>query len=159
MKKDKVSLFRDLKLDAIFKSNFKEGIKLYMEKSSKEPTDERILIENNKIYYCIYSLLIIILFLVSIFSDKFNIVLNAYKILIIIGIVSYMGLILMCKKDIIESNSSAFVFFIWSIGVTPVTLFNILPFSIINLFIAIILIIVLYNIANLVYKNAAKKLK
>ena len=85
-----------------------------------------------------------------------------------IGIVSYVGLILMCKKNLIESNSDASTFFIWSFFTLPISIFNCIDdwinyysnsilILVVELAVTIVLTIVLYKIANLIYNNSINK--
>ena len=149
MKKDNISLLKALNLNTIFKMEHKAALKLLFENVSGEAKDERILSENNKIYCIIFNLIIVVLLAITLFTKTLNLnIIGA-----IIGITNYIGLIMMCKKNIIESNPNAFGFFFWSFFTLPICLFNVFNISILNVFIIIVLVIVLYIIANTVYKK------
>lgn len=151
MKKNKTSLFNALKLKSIFTMDFKNGLKELWKQSSEDAKDERILNENNKIYSIIFNLLVVSILLASILIDKISINL----IIILISIINYIGLIITCKKNIVESNPCALNFFFWSFILMPIYLFNLSSFSIINFIIIIIAITILYTIANIIYKTNA----
>ena len=155
MKEEKISLAKDV-------------FKVYtLKKDSKINiiNDERVIIENNKVMNITFNILVCALVLVSIITDTINVKINSNIIFVCIGIVTYIGLILMCKKNAIEGNESS-TFFLWSIFTLPITtfnsMFNILNrlinnnvFILVDLFISIMLVVVLYNIANLIYKKSS----
>ena len=51
-----------------------------------------------------FNILVCVLVLVSIITDTINVKINSNVIFACIGIVTYIGLILMCKKNAIEGN-------------------------------------------------------
>lgn len=73
----------------------------------------------------------------------------------------------MCKKNAIEGNEYSVPFFLWSIFTLPITTFNSMfdilyriinndVFILVDLFISIMIVVVLYNIANFIYKKSSK---
>lgn len=160
MENKKVSLIKDI-----------NKIQIKRNKDSKMEIikDERIVNENNKIMTNMFELLICVLVFGSIICDTINIKINTHLIFCVIGIVSYIGLILMCKKNIIERNESAGAFFIWSCITLPFSIFNIIDNSyyqnsdhieiiiIAELIITLILSILLYQIANTIYRKNNKE--
>lgn len=154
MEKKKISLIKDINKVSVFKTKDSE-INII--------NDERITNESNKILATAFNTLICILVLGSIIADIINLKINFNIIFIVIGIVSYIGLILMCKKNIIESNPDAGAFFIWSMFTLPISIFNCLDnffnkrsdllVIILELVVTIILIVFLYQIANVIYKK------
>lgn len=157
MENKKVSLVKD-----VFKANIvKKDSKIQIVK------DERIISENNKIMNITFNILVCILVLISIIMDTINIDINSNIIFISVGVVSYIGLILMCKNNSIEGNESAGIFFIWSIFTLPISIFNYIDdilykfvnkksFFIIEICISIILVVILYQIANGIYRKISK---
>lgn len=158
MKEEKLSLLKEIGKVKTFKSK-DEKIKII--------EDERIISENNKIMSIIYTILVGILLFGIIIFDTINVKINSSIIMVAIGGVSYIGLILLCKKNAIEGNGGAVAFFIWSFFTLPVSIFNIvLDFifeseneiiSMLVSFVGIVLtIVVLYQIANTIYKKNNK---
>lgn len=157
MKKEKISLLRDV-------------FKVYtLKKGSKTNiiNDERVISENNKIMNVTFNILVCVLVLVLIITDTINVKINSNVIFACIGIVTYIGLILMCKKNAIEGNEYSVPFFLWSIFTLPITTFNSMfdilyriinndVFILVDLFISIMIVVVLYNIANFIYKKSSK---
>ena len=149
-----------------------EKMNPFRKKEKNEPKeekikDERIINENNEIISNMYCLLIIILYLIIIISDTLMVRINARLISISVGLVSYIGLILLCKKNAIEGNKGAFALFIWGIITFPCAIFNVLDdyiykkiesllAIILSLGGVIILTVLLYQIANIVYKKNNK---
>ena len=160
MENKKVSLIKDI-----------NKIQIKKNKDSKLEIirDERIVNENNKIMSDMFNLLICILVFGSIICDTINVKINTHIIFIVIGTVSYIGLILMCKKNIIEGNEYSGTFFIWSFITLPLSIFNIIDNSyyqnsdnieivvIAELSITLILSIILYQIANAIYRKNNKE--
>ena len=129
--------------------------------------DERVIIENNKIMAIAYNMLVFILVFGCIIFDTINAKINTHIMFVTIGIVSYISLILLCKKNAIEGNEYAGAFFIWSFFTLPVSILNsvsVFIYKIENIIISmtvglvgtIVLIVVLYQIANTIYKKNNK---
>lgn len=148
MKEKKLSLLKEIGKEKIIK-------------------DERITGENNKIVSTVYSALVSILVFGSVIFDMINVKINSSIIFMVIGIVSYIGLILLCKKNAIEGNKGADSFFIWSIFTLPASMWNSVDdyiyecenekiSIIVGLVGIVVLTEVLYQIANTVYKKNNK---
>lgn len=130
--------------------------------------DERIIKETYEIFSMMYCTLFILLVIIEMTCDTFRININGRIISILINFLSYIGLISLCKKNVIEGNKMVFFFFIGGIFTLPCAIFNILdnyiykniesrPLGIIlALGGQIFLTILLYQIANIVYKKNSK---
>ena len=109
----------------------------------------------------------LLLFLMELTCDTLKININGRIISILINLVSYIGLISLCKKNAIEGNKMVFPFFLGGIFTLPCVIFNILDdyiYKNIESILAIVvslggfisLSILLYQIANIVYKKNSK---
>ena len=156
MEEKKVSLLNEFEKMNPFRKKEKN------EPKEEKIKDERIISINNEIFSNMYCILFLILFISEITCDTLMININGRIISILIGLVSYIGLILLCKKNAIEGNKITLVLFIsGNIG---------FPSAILNSFSnylskkidsaplilfggQIVLIILLYQIVNTVYKK------
>lgn len=138
--------------------------------------DERVIKETNKIMAVAFNILVFVMVLTSITFGIIHIDSREYSSVIFsaIGIISYVSLIIMCKKNIIENNEYVISFFIWGIITMPISLYNILSdfiyrniydnkelmtfYLVISIIGVIIFGFILYEIANKIYKNANKNL-
>ena len=153
-KKKKVSLLREIFSYNIFNS----------EKIEK---DEMIVHERNKITYTGLTILIAAIIIFSIFADIFSLgekTLLVLPVLSLVGLVKYIMLIAFCKKGIVRHAEawSSLLFGVFTLPVSFICL-ALTPFAKSDFYIylqpalIILLIIVLYQIANIVYKKSQKE--
>jgi len=149
-----------------------EKMNPFRKKEKNEPKeekikDERIIKETYEIFSMMYCTLFILLVIIEMTCDTFRININGRIISILINFLSYIGLILLCKRNVIEGNKMVFFFFIGGIFTLPCAIFNILDdyiYKNIESILAIVvslggfisLSILLYQIANIVYKKNSK---
>ena len=152
IKKKKVSLLRDVfSFDPFSKS------------SEKIEKDEMIVHERNKITYTGFVALLCLFTLYGMLADFFDLRNISMYIFIILGIVNYGMLLGFCKKGIVQHTQS------WSSLIFGLLTFPFMficlilkPFEenkfygIIQPTLIIILVILLYQIANIVYKKSQK---
>ncbi len=154
-KKKKVSLLRD-----VFSYPLKS--------SEKIEKDEMIVHERNKITYTGLTVLITSIVIFSILADTFNLgekTLFSVPVLSLVGLVKYIMLILFCKKGIVK-HAEAWNSLIFGILTFPCMFvcFILTPFeenkfySIIQPTLIIILAILLYQIANIIYKKSQREI-
>ena len=148
----KVSLLRDL---------FSYPLK----SSEKIEKDEMIVHERNKITYTGFTALTAVIILFGIFADIFDWEhLISLSILTLVGLVKYIMLIAFCKKGIVRhaESWSSLLFGVFTLPTSFVCL-ALTPFAKSDFYIylqpalIILLIIVLYQIANIVYKKSQKE--
>ena len=153
-KKKKVSLLRE-----IFSYN--------LFNSEKIENDEMIVHERNKITYTGLTILIATIIIFSIFADIFSLgekTLLVLPVLSLVGLVKYIMLIAFCKKGIVRhaESWSSLLFGVFTLPVSLICL-ALTPFAKSDFYIylqpalIILLIIVLYQIANIVYKKSQKE--
>ncbi len=153
-KKNKISLLRD-----VFSYPLKS--------SEKIEKDEMIVHERNKITYTGFTGLTGVIILFSVFADTFNLgekILLCLPVLSLVGLVKYIMLIAFCKKGIVKhaESWSSLLFGVFTLPVSLVCL-ALTPFGKSDFYIyaqpalIVLLIIVLYQIANIVYKKSQKE--
>ena len=153
-KKKKVSLLRE-----IFSYN--------LFNSEKIENDEMIVHERNKITYTGLTILIATIIIFSIFADIFSLgekTLLVLPVLSLVGLVKYIMLIAFCKKGIVRhaESWSSLLFGVFTLPTSFVCL-ALTPFAKSDFYIylqpvlIILLIIVLYQIANIIYKKSQKE--
>ena len=156
MKEQKASLLNEFEKMNPFTSKDKKQEKIL---------DERIVNENNKVISSMYFILLFLLVLTNIFSNIINVTITLKCINILIAITSYIGLLILCKNKAIEGNNNIWMFIIWGIIYLPVSIY--IPFSDFiytnienKIFVLLIVLgtiiglpILLYQIANIVYKK------
>ena len=129
--------------------------------------DERIIKDTYEVLSNMFWGVFLLLFLMELTCDTLKININGRIISILINFLSYIGLILLCKKNAIEGNKMVFPFFFGGIFTLPCVIFNILDeyiYKNIESILAIVvslggfisLSILLYQIANIVYKKNNK---
>ena len=129
--------------------------------------DERIIKDTYEVLSNMFWGVFLLLFLMELTCDTLKININGRIISILINLVSYIGLISLCKKNAIEGNKMVFPFFFGGIFTLPCVIFNILDdyiYKNIESILAIVvslggfisLSILLYQIANIVYKKNSK---
>ena len=152
-KKKKVSLLREIFSYNIFNSD-------------KVEKDEMIVHERNKLSYTGMNILIIAIIIFSIIADIFNLgekTLLSLCILSLVGLVKYIMLILFCKKGVV-THAEAWSSLLFGIFTLPTSFVCIVlnPFIESDFYIyaqpalIIFLIVLLYQIANIVYKKSQK---
>ncbi len=153
-KKKKISLLRE-----IFSYN--------LFNSEKIEKDEMIVHERNKITYTGLTILIAAIIIFSIFADIFSLgekILLCLPVLSLVGLVKYIMLIAFCKKGIVKhaESWSSLLFGVFTLPVSFVCL-ALTPFGKSDFYIyvqpalIIFLIVLLYQIANIVYKKSQKE--
>lgn len=153
-KKKKVSLLRE-----IFSYN--------LFNSEKIENDEMIVHERNKITYAGLTVLIAAIIIFSIIADIFNLgekILLCLPVLSLVGLVKYIMLIAFCQKGIVRhaESWSSLLFGVFTLPVSFICL-ALTPFAKSDFYIylqpalIILLIIVLYQIANIIYKKSQKE--
>ena len=150
----KVSLLREIFSYSLFNS----------EKIEK---DEMIVHERNKITYTGLTILIAAIIIFSIFADIFSLgekTLLVLPVLSLVGLVKYIMLIAFCKKGIVThaESWSSLLFGVFTLPVSFICL-ALTPFAKSDFYIylqpalIILLIILLYQIANTIYKKSQKE--
>lgn len=153
-KKKKISLLRE-----IFSYN--------LFNSEKIENDEMIVHERNKITYTGLTILIATIIIFSIFADIFSLgekTLLVLPVLSLVGLVKYIMLIAFCQKGIVRhaESWSSLLFGVFTLPVSFICL-ALTPFAKSDFYIylqpalIILLIIVLYQIANIIYKKSQKE--
>jgi len=146
MKKSKISLLKDLE----------SSMSLAFDKDKQKNRDERVIKEKNEIVCEGLCALVSILTIFALISNIAEFGITIWHIMIVIGIVEYGMLIAFCKKCLIKDNEMFFTVFIGSILTLPASIFNHTTWMDKSPFIFVILMIVLYQIANIIYKRAMK---
>ena len=153
-KNNKISLLREIFSYSLFNS----------EKIEK---DEMIVHERNKITYTGLTILIAAIIIFSIFADIFSLgekTLLVLPVLSLVGLVKYIMLIAFCKKGVVRHAEAwgSLLFGIFTLPTSFVCL-ALTPFAKSDFYIylqpalIILLIIVLYQIANIIYKKSQKE--
>lgn len=135
--------------------------------SEKIEKDEMIVHERNKITYTGLTILIAAIIIFSIFVDIFSLgekTLLVLPVLSLVGLVKYIMLIAFCKKGVVRHAEawSSLLFGIFTLPTSFVCL-ALTPFAKSDFYIylqpalIIFLIIVLYQIANIIYKKSQKE--
>jgi len=149
MKKNKISLIRDVE----------KSTEKMLDKEKQKNIDERIFKEKNEIVCAGMNILITFLVMILIIFEVLNIDINVHIVFIIIGIVEYVMLLIFCKKCLVKDNEMVFSAFIWSIVTLPLSVYNFLSLIDLNIFsliLPVIVVILQYQIANIIYKRAMK---
>ena len=142
-------------------------------KKAENFADERVAIENNKVFSKGYSILILLLVVFSILSERIGFDLKSEYLFFMIGAVSYCMLLMLCKKVAIKGDGNGIALIIWSIVCLPLNIMTMMMDLIGNLdlpkfspiisvivvlvvpfLVAGLIAVVLYMIANAVYKKA-----
>lgn len=130
---------------------------------TKNQKDERVEAEANRAFCRGYNALICIFVIATIINDTFTINISSTHMMITIGVISYIILLSFCKNVAIYDNDGAFGVFIWSIFTLPTAIIVILmdipvfqnaPIILITFPIGIALALIMYFIANTIYKKA-----
>ena len=136
-----------------------------LKSSEKIEKDEMIVHERNKITYTGFTALTGVIILFGIFVDTFDWEqMISLSILTLVGLVKYIMLIAFCKKGVVKhaESYSSLLFGVFTLPVSFVCL-SLTPFAKSDFYIyiqpalIILLIIVLYQIANIVYKKSQKE--
>ena len=145
---------------SLLKTIFKDTRKNSREKEN----DERIIYERNKIMTIGMQALCAILVIVGILLDVFRFKIDlADFVSITIGIVHYVMLICYCKKNMVDTSTGSHSFF-WSMLMLPLGISNLflgeivtdIKFAIITIILSILFVVLLYQIANIIYKKSIK---
>ena len=152
IKKKKVSLLRD-----IF------SIDLFSKKAWENDKDEMITYERNKLAYTGMNILSILLVVYGFCADTFDFTKNiSTSIFFILGITNYFMLIGFCKTGVVKHTQaqSSLIYTLITLPATFATLIHI-PFTeykygVLVMILAIPFAILLYQIANIVYKKSQK---
>lgn len=132
--------------------------------SGKTEKDEMVLYERNKISYVGMTVLTCLITLFGFFADSLELRGVSQYISAIVGIVNYGMLIVFCNKIILK-HSMACISFIWSIFTLPMAIVNLFLdkiirgeiFLIIQPIAIVLIVIVMYAVADVVYIRALKK--
>lgn len=151
-KKKKVSLLRDIL-----------SIELFSKKAWENDKDEMITYERNKLSYTGMNILSILLVVYSICADTFDLTKNiSTSIFFILGITNYFMLIGFCKTGVVKHTQAqnSLIYTLITLPATFATLIHI-PFTeykygVLVMILAIPFAILLYQIANIVYKKSQK---
>ncbi len=97
-------------------------------KESYESPDERVVTETNRIFTNAYAALTAVMSVIGIVLDTVGEAVRPASawIFIAIGLVSYICLLVMCKKALIERNLSVYVTALWCFLLMPLTLYNVI---------------------------------
>jgi len=152
IKKKKVSLLRDIL-----------SIDLFSKKAWENDKDEMITYERNKLSYTGMNILSILLVVYSICADTFDLTKNiSTSIFFILGITNYFMLIGFCKTGVVKHTQAqnSLIYTLITLPATFATLIHI-PFTeykygVLVMILAIPFAILLYQIANIVYKKSQK---
>lgn len=152
IKKKKVSLLRDIL-----------SIELFSKKAWENDKDEMITYERNKLSYTGMNILSILLVVYSICADTFDLTKNiSTSIFFILGITNYFMLIGFCKTGVVKHTQAqnSLIYTLITLPATFATLIHI-PFTeykygVLVMILAIPFAILLYQIANIVYKKSQK---
>ena len=150
IKKKKVSLLRDIL-----------SIELFSKKAWENDKDEMITYERNKLSYTGMNILSILLVVYSICADTFDLTKNiSTSIFFILGITNYFMLIGFCKTGVVKHTQAqnSLIYTLITLPATFATLIHI-PFTeykygVLVMILAIPFAILLYQIANIVYKKS-----
>ena len=150
IKKKKVSLLRDVL-----------SIDLFSKKALENDKDEMITYERNKLSYTGMNILSILLVVYSICADTFDLTKNiSTSIFFILGITNYFMLIGFCKTGVVKHTQAqnSLIYTLITLPATFATLIHI-PFTeykygVLVMILAIPFAILLYQIANIVYKKS-----
>ena len=150
IKKKKVSLLRDIL-----------SIDLFSKKAWENDKDEMITYERNKLSYTGMNILSILLVVYSICADTFDFTKNiSTSIFFILGITNYFMLIGFCKTGVVKHTQAqnSLIYTLITLPATFATLIHI-PFTeykygVLVMILAIPFAILLYQIANIVYKKS-----
>lgn len=142
--KNKISLWKDVMSNA--------------NKGPKANTDERVILENNKIMGAAYLVLASVFVIFCILFDTFNLQIRTWHIFSIIGITSYISFIILCKKAIIKDNYSSITMFMWGFITLPFSILNILLPIMKNGYLMIIALIILCIFVPLIMYYMAQKI-
>ena len=150
IKKKKVSLLRDIL-----------SIDLFSKKAWENDKDEMITYERNKLSYTGMNILSILLVVYSICADTFDLTKNiSTSIFFILGITNYFMLIGFCKTGVVKHTQAqnSLIYTLITLPATFATLIHI-PFTeykygVLVMILAIPFAILLYQIANIVYKKS-----
>ena len=132
--------------------------------TGKAEKDEMVLYERNKISFVGMTVLTGLLFIFGVFADSLDLRGVSQYISAIIGMVNFGMLIVFCNKMIVK-HSMACISFIWSIFTLPLAIVNLFLdkiikgkiFLIIQPISIVLIVIVMYIIADIVYIKALKK--
>ena len=152
IKKKKVSLLRDIL-----------SIELFSKKAWENDKDEMITYERNKLSYTGMNILSILLVVYSICADTFDLTKNiSTSIFFILGITNYFMLIGFCKTGVVKHTQAqnSLIYTLITLPATFATLihipFNEYKYGELVMILAIPFAILLYQIANVVYKKSQK---
>ena len=132
--------------------------------TGKAEKDEMVLYERNKISYVGMTVLTCLMTLFGFLADSLELRGVSQYISAIVGIVNYGMLIVFCNKIILK-HSMACISFIWSIFTLPMAIVNLFLdkiirgeiFLIIQPIAIVLIVIVMYAVADVVYIRALKK--
>ena len=132
--------------------------------TGKAGKDEMVLYERNKISYVGMTVLTCLITLFGFFADSLELRGVSQYISAIVGIVNYGMLIVFCNKIILK-HSMACISFIWSIFTLPMAIVNLFLdkiirgeiFLIIQPIAIVLIVIVMYAVADVIYIRALKK--
>ncbi|MBR3918758.1 MAG: hypothetical protein IKJ59_08490 [Clostridia bacterium] len=132
--------------------------------TGKAEKDEMVLYERNKISYVGMTVLTCLITLFGFFADSLELRGVSQYISAIVGIVNYGMLIVFCNKIILK-HSMACISFIWSIFTLPMAIVNLFLdkiirgeiFLIIQPIAIVLIVIVMYAVADVIYIRALKK--
>ena len=132
--------------------------------TGKAEKDEMVLYERNKISYVGMTVLTCLMTLFGFLADSLELRGVSQYISAIVGIVNYGMLIVFCNKIILK-HSMACISFIWSIFTLPMAIVNLFLdkiirgeiFLIIQPIAIVLIVIVMYSVADVIYIRALKK--
>ena len=132
--------------------------------TGKAEKDEMVLYERNKISYVGMTVLTCLMTLFGFLADSLELRGVSQYISAIVGIVNYGMLIVFCNKIILK-HSMACISFIWSIFTLPMAIVNLFLdkiirgeiFLIIQPIAIVLIVIVMYAVADVIYIRALKK--
>ena len=132
--------------------------------TGKAEKDEMVLYERNKISYVGMTVLTCLMTLFGFLADSLELRGVSQYISAIVGIVNYGMLIVFCNKIILK-HSMACISFIWSIFTLPMAIVNLFLdkiirgeiFLIIQPIAIVLIVIVMYTVADVIYIRALKK--